>query len=43
MDDYAVWDRAERLYGKDGLWLGRRPDGSVEVRKFGVLQIVWEK
>lgn len=37
MNDYDAWDYAEREYGSDGLWLGRRSNGSIEIRQFGWL------
>jgi hypothetical protein len=37
MNDCEAWEYAERLYGLEGLWLGRRSNGLVEIRRFGVL------
>jgi len=34
---WGAWDYAERKYGSEGLWLGRRSDGSIEIRRYAWL------
>lgn len=40
MSARKLWNYAESVYGLEGVWLGLRPNGAVEIRKFGVLKEV---